>query len=64
MSDLAALLPPSQRARDESLVQAQLAAAMQGALRATLGEPLPDDVLRLLDRLAERARREEEARPL
>lgn len=38
--------------RDQSLVQAQLAAAMRDALKRTLVEPLPFEVLFLLDLLA------------
>jgi hypothetical protein len=47
---------PVNRARDESLMQAQLGAAVRQALRDTLAAPLPFEVAFLLDRLAAKER--------
>lgn len=41
-----------ERARNQSLMQAQLAAAIREALKDTLAEPLPFEVRFLLDLLA------------
>ncbi len=41
-----------EKARDESLMQAQLAVAVREALKGTLAEPLPFEVRFLLDLLA------------
>jgi hypothetical protein len=53
----------SRRDRDALLVQAQLAAAIREALKATVAEPLPFTLRLLLDRLAARERGARASKP-
>jgi hypothetical protein len=53
----------ARRDRDALLVQAQLAAAIREALKATVAEPLPFTLRLLLDRLAARERGARASKP-